>query len=168
MEFFRNKHVIIALLVAPVLAVISYFSVDRLVAETPSPAQAGQSYQLIEKPPCRYNSGRCELENGSFLLKLDAVRSEHGAIEITLISEHRLQGVMQAQLDVSGHERSPVAMKQADETGKVWKTHLSVTDPVNERLHLAVVFGEALYYADASLAFTAPRDENPFETALLK
>ena len=42
MPFYKNKHVVVAMLVAPVLALIGYFSVDALVAEKPHAAQAGE------------------------------------------------------------------------------------------------------------------------------
>ncbi len=37
-----NKHVVIAMLVAPVLAVIAYFAVDASVSEAPKAAQPGK------------------------------------------------------------------------------------------------------------------------------
>ena len=39
-----NKHVVIALIVAPILAVIAYFATDAAVGEKPHKAQAGKSY----------------------------------------------------------------------------------------------------------------------------
>lgn len=52
-----NKHVVIAMLVAPVLAVIAYFAVDASVSEPPKAAQPGQSYPLAVRSNCRYTSG---------------------------------------------------------------------------------------------------------------
>ena len=57
MSFFKNRHLVIATLMAPVLALISYYAVNALVSETPHAAKAGQSYQLAEKPNCRRGGG---------------------------------------------------------------------------------------------------------------
>ena len=57
MKFLKNKHLLTASLVAPILALMSYFAIDALVGETPHAAEEGQSYQLVEKQNCRYNSG---------------------------------------------------------------------------------------------------------------
>jgi len=62
MSVLKNKHLVIAMLVAPVLAVLSYFALDVLVGERPKPAEEGQSYPLVEKPDCRYASGHCGLK----------------------------------------------------------------------------------------------------------
>ncbi len=59
---FRNKHLILAFLIAPVLAIIAWFSVDYFVAEKPHSAKPGASYELIAKPNCRRFSRRCDLK----------------------------------------------------------------------------------------------------------
>ncbi len=72
MNILANKHVVIAMLMAPVLALISYFAVDKLMADPPQAAVSGESYRLIEQSNCRYNSGQCALINGNFELRLKA------------------------------------------------------------------------------------------------
>ena len=59
MIVWKNKHVLIATLMAPVLALIAYFGVNALVGEKPHAAEAGQSYVLVEKPNCRPKKLRC-------------------------------------------------------------------------------------------------------------
>ena len=153
MEFLRNKHVIIAMLVAPVLAVISYFAVDRMVGEVPHAAKAGNSYQLVEKSNCRYQSGRCDLKNGEFNLRLTATHLDNGSVELFLQSEHPLKGVIQALVDAQGKELPPFNMQPADEQGTLWSSQLLVSDASKERVYLAVAANDSLYYADASLTF---------------
>ena len=63
---FKNKHFIVALLIAPILAIIAYFGVDIAVSEKPHAAKKGQSYKLVSKSNCRYTSGLCDMENGEF------------------------------------------------------------------------------------------------------
>jgi len=66
MSFFKNKHVITAMIVAPILAIVSYYAVDLMVKEQPKAAVEGQAYKLIAKSNCRYSSGACDLVNGDF------------------------------------------------------------------------------------------------------
>ena len=66
MSFLKNKHLLVATLMAPVLALVSYYGIGALFGEKPLPAEAGQSYQLIEKPNCRRGSGQCSLKNVDF------------------------------------------------------------------------------------------------------
>jgi hypothetical protein len=44
------------MIVAPILAIISYFTVDYYVAEVPHKAKQGQSYKMLVKPNCRWAS----------------------------------------------------------------------------------------------------------------
>ena len=71
MSILTNRHFVIALIVAPILAIIAWFAVDKLVAPPPVAAQPGQSFKLIAKPNCRYDSGQCELVNGDVRVKLE-------------------------------------------------------------------------------------------------
>ena len=72
---FTNKHVVIAMIVAPVLAVLAWFATGQLSGEKPQPAEQGKSYPLVEKSNCRYPSGACDLENENFKLRLTVEES---------------------------------------------------------------------------------------------
>lgn len=57
MSMMTNKHVLAALLVAPILAVLAWYGTGLLSDDEELqavPAQAGASYPLIERPGCRY------------------------------------------------------------------------------------------------------------------
>ncbi|NOQ87942.1 MAG: hypothetical protein GQ550_03380, partial [Gammaproteobacteria bacterium] len=54
MQILKNKHLILAMFVAPVLAIIAYSSVDTIVSEQPQAAMQGSSYKLAAKSNCRY------------------------------------------------------------------------------------------------------------------
>lgn len=72
-SFLRNKHLIIAMLVAPILAVIAWFVTDRTVRPEAQTALAGETYELLARPNCRYESSKCELVNGDVKLTIEAV-----------------------------------------------------------------------------------------------
>ena len=49
----KNKHVVVAMLVAPILAILAWFAVDSMVAERAHSAKPGASYKLVAKSNCR-------------------------------------------------------------------------------------------------------------------
>ena len=91
--FLTNKHVVIALIVAPILAIGSYYITDYLVSEAPKKAQQGQSYKLVAKPNCRYGSGECELHNGDFSVTLVGKKQTSQGMQLVLDANFPLQGV---------------------------------------------------------------------------
>lgn len=145
----KNKHVIIALLVAPVLAIIAWFAVDRMVAEEPQVAVAGGAYELVAKPNCRYASGECELVNNDFRLALAL-----GDDVITLSASHVLDSVQLAFSDSAGTYGVPQAFNGA---GQSWQLAIAGASPEGSIRVLASA-GGASYYAETSLAFIGPAD----------
>ena len=145
----KNKHVIIALLVAPVLAIIAWFAVDRMVAEEPQAAVAGGAYELVAKPNCRYASGACELVNNDFRLELalsDGI--------MTLSASHALDRVQLALGDSAGTFGVPQAL---DGAGQSWQLAFAGASAEGSIRVLASA-GGASYYAETSLAFIGPAD----------
>ena len=73
MSIMTNKHVLAALLVAPILAVLAWYGAGQFTddgEQQAAPAQEGTSYPLIERPGCRYPGGKCGLSNESFRLAI--------------------------------------------------------------------------------------------------
>ena len=69
---FTDKHVVIALLVAPILAIASWYAVGWLAGDLAESevAESGQAYPLLERSGCRYEGGECRVSNGDFILTL--------------------------------------------------------------------------------------------------
>lgn len=156
MSVFKNKHFVIAMLVAPVLAVLAYYAIDALVGEKPQPAVEGQSYPLVEMPGCRYGSGRCELENGDFLLQLRPAGVAGGRLTLTMISAFPLEGAMIALFEDEADDAPPTAMRPTSRDGLNWSVDIARPDPDAHRLRLVVSSAGSLYYGDVSTAFTQP------------
>jgi len=158
LSLLRNKHVLTAAIVMPVLALISYFGVDMLVGERPHAAMQGQSYQLVEKPNCRYDSGQCGLKNGDFELGLVVEQQEDGQLMLILNSAHPLEGVLVAFSAETREDARPTEMKPDGEDGRNWSIKLSAFDPDNDRLQLAASAQDSHYFGDVSMKF-ATRDQ---------
>ncbi|MGH1472538.1 MAG: hypothetical protein ACRBCS_15240 [Cellvibrionaceae bacterium] len=156
MSILSNKHVVAALIIAPLLAIGSYFAVDALVSEAPKNAQAGNNYQLVEKPNCRYSSGQCELKNGNFELTLTGTQKDNQKDNqktiVTVNSIHPLDGIKIAY----GHENSsltPSNMTMINSNQMEWTIELPPKTEDNKRLFIVASAKDSLYFGDASIAF---------------
>lgn len=159
MSVLTNKHLVVAMLVAPVLAVLAYFALDALVGERPQPAEEGQSYPLVEKPDCRYASGHCGLVNADFELRLVPESLEDGRMSLTLTSAFPLDGVMIALVESGDEDAPPMAMRPSGDDGLGWSAEISRPEPGHHRLRLVASSAGSLYYGDAATAFTAPTED---------
>lgn len=153
---FTNKHVIIAMIVAPILAVLAWLGTGQFAGETPQPAVAGNSYPLVEKSNCRYASGACDLENEDFRLTLVQAGVASGS-ELVVRSALPLDGVVLGvglpQADVQ-----PIAMRSADGQGLEWRLVVGRALAPSERIRLVAIAGGTSYFADASTAFLQPKE----------
>jgi hypothetical protein len=142
-----DKHIIIALLITPVLAILAWLAMDQVVGEKASPALAGSSYPLAEQSNCRYSSGRCELVNGDFKLVL-----EMDAGELRLASSHPLDGVL---LSVKSPELNlpPVTMNATDQNKLHWRISLARMPRASERIRVAVRADGSAYFGEASVTW---------------
>ncbi|CAM2982370.1 hypothetical protein [Vibrio rarus] len=148
---FKNKHFIVALLVAPILAVITYFGVDMAVSEKPHAAKQGKSYKLISKSNCRYTSGLCDFENGEFKVQFRSEKLTSDSLQLTLKSKFPLQGIKVALADEA--DANPIAMTSTNQDMRNWAVSLPVTDIKNKKLRIAVQANDTLYYGETETTF---------------
>jgi len=153
---FTNKHVIIAMIVAPILSILAWFAVGNLIGEKPQPAQSGNSYPLVEKSNCRYDSGVCDLENEDFKLTL-ALQEGVSGQQLVLHASHPLEGVV---MSVAGpaSEAQPDAMRAADGQGLEWRMALDARPDPKQRIRLVARAAGISYFGEASTLFLQPSD----------
>ena len=162
MSFWKNKQLLIATAMAPVMGLVAYFGIGALFGEKPQVAEVGQSYQLISRSNCRYASGSCSLKNVDFELTLTYEWLENGDMLLMLESENSLDGVLLALVENDTDENQPVAMRSTGNDGLNWSMNLSQPDSERHRLHLVASSGQTLYYGDAALKFTLKEIENGY------
>ncbi len=150
---FKNKHVVVAMIVAPILAVIAYFAVDLVVGEKPKQAQAGQSYSLAALPNCRYPSGHCTLKNGNFAIDLKAQEVGVNVLTLQLTSKYPLQGAKAALVEDVKQAGEPIDMQAGDTDGLNWSIELEGQQTDAAMIRLVVAAEGALYFGEAGLAF---------------
>ncbi len=151
---FTNKHVVIAMIVAPILAILAWFAVGEFTGEQPQLAQPGQSYPLVEKSNCRYRSGACDLENGDFRLRLTLQQSGDDA-EFLLTASHPLEGVVLA-VSAQDTQVPPVAMRATNGQSLEWRIAIGEPPAADQRIRLVAHAGGSRYFADASTTFLQP------------
>ncbi len=149
---FTNKHVIAALIVTPILAVLGYFAVDALVSEKPHQAVKGASYKLVAKPNCRYSSGVCELTNGDFEVRI-TLDQEDNQLLLTLESVFPLEGGKVSLSAADEENPLPSALYAVDEQQRRWQTTFFQPYTGVEMMHIVLAADGSLYYGETVAAF---------------
>lgn len=151
MTFFKNKHVITAFIVTPILALLGYYLVDLMVKETPQAAVAGQNYKLVAKSNCRYTSGECDLVNGGFKSTL-TVNQDGQNKTLLLKSNYPLKGVTVGLVN-GDKESKPVKMSSYGDEALSWSMPLTTQVDATTELRVAIAAQESFYFAQTTLGF---------------
>lgn len=152
MSLFKNKHIVTAMIVTPVLAMLGYYVTDQFVKEQPRAAVEGQSYALIAQSNCRYTSGECDLNNAEFKSTL-TIESDGKLQTLLLKSSHPLAGATVGFVQVD-KTVSPAKMTSVNQDNLSWSLPMPVTANENTLLRIALMAGGAHYYAETSLGFS--------------
>jgi hypothetical protein len=155
MEVLRNRHVVIALLVTPVLAVGAWFAVGYWVAGdalTPQPAAAGASYPLVERSGCRYAGGVCVLANGDLELE---VSLPAGSALLSVTASVPLNGVW---VGIGESDPKPPIVGVDSGQGMHWQVSLGSTPVADDLLRVVVERDESRFFGETSLRFQQPVD----------
>jgi hypothetical protein len=150
---FKNKHIIAALIITPILAIIAYFSVDYIVSEKPQKAEIGASYKLLEKPNCRYESGHCGLKNGNFEVDIDVELLDESYMNLTLVASFPLQGVKLALVDSPEEEGTPRDMVADNNEHTAWVIMLPQPGTATSRIRMVLSAEGSVYYGDTATTF---------------
>ncbi|MFL0810339.1 MAG: hypothetical protein K6L76_07990 [Agarilytica sp.] len=148
-----NKHFIVAMLVAPILAVLTWFAIGKISGPQPLIAKPGSSYPLIAKPNCRYESGQCTLINNDFRIDIHPYTSDQSkGTWLAIDSNFPIDGARFSLLDENGKtfmsaDTSPI--------GNEGKQGILLPDSSNKisALRLALSSSEVFYYAETKTMF---------------
>ncbi len=152
-SFIKNKHVISALIVTPILAVAGYFATDYFVSERPHQAKAGGQYQLAQLPNCRYASGQCGLKNGDFKVVVTGNSDDSGSLSLQVESDYSLDEAYVSVVRDRSETVGPIAMEVFSDDRKIWRINLPVINPAQQYLRLVVATEGAAYYAETTMPF---------------
>ena len=154
---FKNWHVVIAMLVAPVLAVLAWFAVDFFVGERPHSAKEGAAYTLIAKSNCRYDSGQCDLENSDFKLNIRPMSITPGGVQLEMTSAFPLQSAMLGLVN-DGTPASPTVMSATTDAGLHWTGRMDKPAGDSSTIRVAVTAQNATWHAEILTVFLESPD----------
>ncbi|MBE1277613.1 hypothetical protein EH171_22460 [Enterovibrio baiacu] len=152
---FKNKHIVLAMIVAPILAIIAYFGVDLAVSEKALVAKEGEAYKLAARSNCRYTSGLCTLANGDFKIQLRSERLTDSEVVIKLTSDFVLDG---AKISIMQNKEqqplpSPVDMESNSTNGTEWMVDLPAPTSEESAIQLVVKSEGTFYYGETPTTF---------------
>jgi hypothetical protein len=146
-----NRNLVVAVLVAPVLAILGWWAVGEFTGEKAQSAQEGRTYPLLEKSNCRWASGLCDLENVDFRLVLTYEEDDSGHY-LAVRASHTLQGIL-VTVGPSESELSPVAMTAIGEQGTQWRMAVDGRPEAQVRIRLVARASGSTWFGDASAKF---------------
>ncbi len=150
---FKNKHIIAALIIAPILAIISYFATDYFVSEKPHKLIEGNVYKLLAKPNCRYKSGICELMNASINISLTAEDIGNSMLKLNLNSNTKIEGIRISLIDSVVNKDVSKLMITDTNDGLNWYVLFNNPNSDNSILRLALNINDAIFYAEVNTIF---------------
>ena len=149
----KNKHVVIAMLVAPLLAIIAWYGVDSIVSERAESAKPGEHYPLVARSNCRYESGQCDLVNNDFKLVIRVVEVRPGETTLALESEF---SIANARLSISSGDYevlATVARASPSELPVQWIVTIASSPVPPAILRVAVTVQQSIYFAEVPVIF---------------
>lgn len=152
MNILKNKHLVLAMFVAPVLALIAYFATDHVVSEKPHAAQQGNSYKLAAKSNCRYQSGQCTLHNGDVEVNIRVERITGSLIELILHANMPLQNAL-VSFVTGEDEIEPAVMQNSMSEENTWRARFEIVEPEKSTLRLALELSDTLFFAETPAVF---------------
>lgn len=150
---FKNKHFLIALLIAPILSLIAYFGTDMALSEKPHAAQEGETYKLAAKSNCRYTSGLCDMTNGDFKVQFRSEKLTAQGLDLSLKSAFSLEGVKVSLVNDQEQSTQPIDMQSTDSEGLKWIVSLPKPTSEESWLRVAIQSNGTLYYGETQTAF---------------
>ena len=153
----KNKHVVVALIVAPILSVLAWFAVGQIAGEKPKPAEAGNTYKLVARSNCRYASGSCNLHNADFELTLEPEMVTASSVALTMSASHALQGAALGLIE-PGLASQPSSMTRTADDGTQWQGLLPRPASAAAMIRIAVTAQDATWYAEVPVVFLDESD----------
>jgi hypothetical protein len=149
----KNKHVVVALIVAPILSILAWYAVGNLVGEKPKAAEPGKTYKLVARSNCRYASGSCDLHNADFELTILPDMLTASSVALTMTSSHALQGAGLGLVESGSAGGEPSPMTPSGNDGRRWQGLIPRPASSDQRIRVAVIAQGATWYAEVPVIF---------------
>lgn len=152
---FRNFHFIVALLVAPFLAILAWYAADAALGDREEKAQEGLGYELLGDSNCRYESGTCTMSNGNFELDIQVDRLEDGEdkLAVRVESAHPLDGINMGWVNPGAEDAEQTALRSTGDKRTQWEGVIPGEASTEARMRVLAKADETSYYGEAKTVF---------------
>ncbi len=157
----KNKHVVVAMLVAPLLAIFAWYGVDAIVAERAESAKPGELYPLVARSNCRYESGQCDLINNEFKLVIRAIEVRSGKTTLALESEFSLANASLSLVSGDNEVLATVVPGRPSDMPAQWIVTIASSATPAAILRVAVTVQQSVYFAEVPVIFLQPQTTSP-------
>ena len=149
----RNFHFIIALLVAPALAILAWYAADTMLGDKKEKAKEGLGYELLGDSNCRYESGTCTMSNGNFELDIKVDRAGEGELAVQLESAHPLDAVSMGWVNPDAEKADQTALGVANNKRTRWEGVIPGEASTKARMRVLARADGTSYYGEAKTVF---------------
>ena len=151
LETFKNKHVIVAMVVAPILAVLAWFATGMLVDEKGHTMKDGGLYTFNVKSNCRWESGNCSLKNEDIVIDITGKYTSY-TLELAMTSTVPLSEIKIAY----DKNDKPQPMVYDEKTG-LWAGVLDLKHK-SQFINAVFIINNTAFYAQFPTTFLNPKD----------
>lgn len=149
----KNKHMTIAMFVAPLLAIASYFATDYIVSDLPVSAAQGEIYSMTARSNCRYQSGQCTFRNGDIEVNLQLIEDAQGQRLLRAKSSHPLKGATIALVGAEQKEPQTLSLNKMDNSGERWAIPIKGSLDDKHELRIAMLANATTFYGSTETTF---------------
>jgi len=146
-----NKHFVVAMLVAPILAILAYFAADHFSRPEAVVAKAGDQFPLRAKSNCRYESTQCDLVNGEIKFTLNKYFTATGENALKLSSNVPFKMAQIELLDANQSSKEMISIGGSELTEAVEK--IASTFESVSSIRIAINADDVIYYSETEAKF---------------
>ena len=150
-ETFKNKHVVVALIVAPILAILSWYATGFIVDEKEHAMKDGAIYTLVVRPNCRWTSGKCTLSNSDLQIDITGKYTSH-TLELDIKSPVQL-----SEIKIAYDKNDKPQPMAYDSKNDVWQGILDLKYKT-QFINAVFVINNTVLYAQFPTTFLNPKD----------
>lgn len=144
------------MVVAPILAIMSYFATDYIVSEKPHIAKDGSIYKMRINSNCRWKSGKCSIDNADIKIDIIGQWLEHSLV--LNLSSNILLNSVKVSFDKNDIAKDMIIDKK---NNLKWGISLDKKNK-STMLNFAIVVNRSVFLAQISTIFLVPEKNENF------
>jgi len=150
-ETFKNKHVIVAMIVAPILAILAWYATGFIVDEKEHAMKDGSIYTLLVRPNCRWASGKCTLSNSDLKIDITGKYTSY-TLELAIKSPIPL-----SEIKIAYDKNDKPQPMVYDKKTELWNGVLDLKHK-SQFINAVFVINSTVLYAQFPTTFLNPKD----------